>query len=95
MAAQPRTFLPLAGVLVMLFIPRREETLVKGTAIVTGGGHAAGRHLHARAVRLRPGQQQQFFASTDWIRPIRATYTSVSTGSAFRSTCCRWSSRCW
>ena len=29
------TFLPLAGVLVMLFIPKREESLVKGTAIVT------------------------------------------------------------
>jgi NADH:ubiquinone oxidoreductase subunit 4 (subunit M) len=28
-------FLPLAGVLVMLFIPKRDEALVKGTAVVT------------------------------------------------------------
>jgi len=32
------TFLPLAGVLVMLFIPKRDEALVKGTAVVTEGG---------------------------------------------------------
>ena len=28
------TFLPIAGGLVMLFIPKREESLVKGTAVV-------------------------------------------------------------
>ena len=28
------TFLPLAGVIVMLFIPRTEETLHKGVALV-------------------------------------------------------------
>ncbi len=29
------TFLPLAGVLVMLFIPKRDEALIKGIAVVT------------------------------------------------------------
>ena len=29
------TFLPLAGVLVMLFIPKREESMIKGTAVAT------------------------------------------------------------
>jgi NADH-quinone oxidoreductase subunit M len=69
------TFLPLAGVLVMLFIPRREETLVKAAGIVTAAATlAVGIYT---LVQFDYGQagKQQFFASTDWIRPIRATYT--------------------
>jgi NADH-quinone oxidoreductase subunit M len=69
------TFLPLAGVLVMLFIPKRDEALVKGTAVVT----AAATLLVGvyTLVKFDYGQaaKQQFFTTNDWIRPIKATYT--------------------
>jgi NADH-quinone oxidoreductase subunit M len=69
------TFLPLAGVLVMLFIPKREETLVKGTAIVTAiatlliGVYTLTKFDYDQAAT------QQFFTTNDWIKPIKATYT--------------------
>ena len=50
------TFLPLVGVLVMLFIPRGEELLHKQIALVTALATFARRHLHAHPVRLRPGR---------------------------------------
>src|SRR5436305_12397388 len=69
------TFLPLVGVLVMLFIPRREEAMVKGTAIVTAVATlAVGVYTLAR-FDYGQASKQQFFTSHDWIRPIKATYT--------------------
>ncbi len=69
------TFLPMAGVLVMLFIPKRDEALVKGTAIVA----AAATLLVGvyTVIQFDYGQaaKQQFFTTNDWIRPIKATYT--------------------
>src|SRR6478735_3332042 len=58
------TFLPMAGVLIMLFIPRREETLVKQVGIWT-----------LFLFNYDKAGDQQFFVSTSWIKPIRATYT--------------------
>jgi len=69
------TFLPLAGVLVMLFIPRREETLVKGTAIVTAAATMLVGIYTLMQFDYGQASKQQFFASTNWIHPIRATYT--------------------
>jgi NADH-quinone oxidoreductase subunit M len=69
------TFLPLAGVLVMLFIPRREEALVKGTAIVTAAATMLVGVYTLMQFDYGQASKQQFFASTNWIRPIRATYT--------------------
>ena len=69
------TFLPLAGVLVMLFIPKRDEALVKGTAVVTA---AATLLVGAYTlIQFDYGQaaKQQFFTTNNWIRPIKATYT--------------------
>jgi NADH-quinone oxidoreductase subunit M len=69
------TFLPLAGVLVMLFIPKRDEALVKGTAVVTAAATVlVGAYT---LVKFDYGQaaKQQFFTTNDWIRPIKATYT--------------------
>jgi NADH-quinone oxidoreductase subunit M len=69
------TFLPIAGVVVMLFIPKREEAMVKGTAVVTAlatllvGIYTAAKFDYGHAGRL------QFFTTNDWIRPIKATYT--------------------
>jgi NADH-quinone oxidoreductase subunit M len=68
-------FLPLAGVLVMLFIPKRDEALVKGTAVVTAlatvlvGAYTLVKFDYGQAAK------QQFFTTNDWIRPIKATYT--------------------
>jgi len=69
------TFLPLAGVLVMLFIPRREETLIKAAGIVTAAATLVVGVYTLVQFDYGQASKQQFFASTDWIRPIRATYT--------------------
>ncbi len=68
-------FLPLAGVLVMLFIPRREEQLHKAVALVTAiatlavGVYTLTQFDYDRAASL------QFFADTEWINVIRSGYT--------------------
>src|ERR1700741_5121798 len=69
------TFLPAAGVLGLLFLPRREEQLIKATALITAlatvgvGVYTVAKFDYGHAGTL------QFFTSKDWIRPIRATYT--------------------
>jgi NADH-quinone oxidoreductase subunit M len=69
------TFLPMVGVLVMLFIPNRDEAMVKGIAVLTAaatlavGVYTAVKFDYGHAARL------QFFTTSAWIRPIRATYT--------------------
>jgi NADH-quinone oxidoreductase subunit M len=69
------TFLPLAGVLVMLFIPKRDEALVKGTAIVTAAATLLVGVYTAMQFDYGQAAKQQFFTTNDWIRPIKATYT--------------------
>ena len=69
------TFLPLAGVLVMLFIPKREETLVKGTAIVTAVATLLVGVYTLTQFDYGQSAKQQFFTTTSWIKPIKATYT--------------------
>ena len=69
------TFLPLAGVLVMLFIPKRNEELAKEVGIVTAaltllvGIYTLTQFDYSAASSL------QFFTTNDWISPIKATYT--------------------
>jgi NADH-quinone oxidoreductase subunit M len=69
------TFLPIVGVLVMLFIPKREEALVKGTAVVTAaatllvGVYTLAKFDYGQSAKL------QFFTTNGWINPIKATYT--------------------
>ena len=70
------TFLPLAGVLVMLFIPKRDEALVKGTAIVTAAATLLVGVVHAGEVRLRPGRAScSSSRAPSGSEPIKATYT--------------------
>ncbi len=69
------TFLPLAGVLVMLFIPKREEALVKGTAIVTAAATLLVGVYTLMQFDYGQSATQQFFTTNNWIRPIKATYT--------------------
>ncbi len=69
------TFLPLAGVVIMLFIPKRDEESAKLVALVTAiatvavGAYTLVKFDYGQSAKL------QFFTSHDWIRPIRATYT--------------------
>jgi NADH-quinone oxidoreductase subunit M len=69
------TFLPLAGVLIMLFIPRREETLVKQVGILTAVATLAVGIATLCLFKYNQADAQQFFVHTSWIKPIRATYT--------------------
>ncbi len=69
------TFLPLVGVLVMLFIPRAEEQLHKQVALVTSlatlgvGIYTLTQFDYDQAGKL------QFFADVQWIEAIRSNYT--------------------
>jgi NADH-quinone oxidoreductase subunit M len=69
------TFLPLAGVLVMLLIPKKAELLHKqvalGTALAT---LAVGIYT---LIQFDYGQSQhlQFYANTEWISVIKSGYT--------------------
>ena len=68
-------FLPLAGVLVMLFIPKSNETLAKEVGLVTAVATlAVGIYT---LVQFDYGQSEklQFFTTNPWIKPIGATYT--------------------
>ena len=69
------TFLPLAGVLVMLFIPKREESMVKGTAVVTAAATLLVGIYTLAKFDYGQSAKQQFFTTNAWIRPIKATYT--------------------
>src|SRR6476620_1391119 len=69
------TFLPMAGVLVMLFIPRRAETLVKQVGILTAGLPLAVGVWTLFLFNYDHAGHQQFFVSRSWIKPIRSTYT--------------------
>ena len=91
------TFLPLAGVLVMLFIPEREETLIKQHR-ASSPRRPRWRSASTRwssSTTTRPSKLQ-FFADqrVDPGRSRRPT-RSASTASACRCTSCRWSSPCW
>ncbi len=69
------TFLPLAGVLFMLFIPKKNELLQKqialGTALATLGVgiYTLTQFDYGKSAKL------QFFASTEWIPVIKSGYT--------------------
>lgn len=69
------TFLPLAGVLLMLFIPKRDELLIKQVALITAGATVAVGIYTLFQFQYDQAEKLQFFTNPDWIRPIRATYT--------------------
>src|SRR4051794_38127162 len=69
------TFLPLVGVLIMLFIPKREEALVKQVGILTAAATLAVGIATLALFNYDKAEVQQFSVSTSWIKPIRATYT--------------------
>ncbi|CAB5033965.1 MAG: NADH-quinone oxidoreductase subunit M [Actinobacteria bacterium] len=69
------TFLPLVGVIVMLFIPKAEEELHKLVALVTAlatlgvGVYTLTQFDFSQAGKL------QFFANAEWIKVISSNYT--------------------
>ena len=82
-------FLPLAGVLVMLFIPPGEELLHKQIALVTALATFGVTIYTITQFDFDQAERLQFFADETWIEAIRTNYTSASTASACRCTCCR------
>jgi NADH-quinone oxidoreductase subunit M len=69
------TFLPLVGVLIMLFIPREEELLHKSIAVVTAGATLAVGILTLFRFDYGQSEKLQFFVDVTWIEVIRSNYT--------------------
>jgi NADH-quinone oxidoreductase subunit M len=69
------TFLPLAGVLVMLLIPKREELLHKQIALVTALGTLGVGIYTLTQFDYDQAELLQFHASTEWISVINSGYT--------------------
>jgi NADH-quinone oxidoreductase subunit M len=69
------TFLPLAGVLVMLLIPKREELLHKQIAMVTAAATLAVGIYTLTQFDYDRAEALQFYANTEWISVINSGYT--------------------
>ena len=69
------TFLPLVGVLIMLFIPRHEERLHKTIAIVASGLTLAVGILTLVRYDYDQSEKLQFFVDVTWIEVLRSNYT--------------------
>ena len=68
-------FLPMLGVLVMLFIPRAEEALVKTVGIVAAGATMAIGIVTLVNFDYGESQKLQFFVDAEWIPVIHSNYT--------------------
>src|SRR3954447_1248715 len=68
------TFLPLAGVLIMLFIPREEEALHKLIALLTAAGTLAMAIVTLCLFDYDHADKLQFFADHSWIDAIKSHY---------------------
>ena len=69
------TFLPLAGVLVMLLIPKREELLHKQIALLTALGTLGVGIYTLIQFDYDKSAQLQFFVDEEWISVINSGYT--------------------
>jgi len=68
------TFLPLAGVLVMLFIPKAEEQLNKAVALITALATLGVGVYTLTQFDYDQAGKMQFVARTNWISVIKSTY---------------------
>jgi NADH-quinone oxidoreductase subunit M len=68
------TFLPLLGVLVMMFIPRDEESTHKLIGIVTAGATLAVGIYTLAVFDYDQAEKLQFFADAEWIPVINSSY---------------------
>jgi NADH-quinone oxidoreductase subunit M len=69
------TFLPLAGVVLMMFIPRREEATHKLIALLTAGATLAVGVVTLIQFDYDQSEKLQFFVDEEWIEVIRSNYT--------------------
>ena len=68
------TFLPLVGILIMLFIPKAEEALIKSVAIATAIATLAVGIYTMTQFDFGKAGEMQFVAQHDWISIIKSTY---------------------
>ena len=68
------TFLPLVGVLIMLFIPKAEEALIKSVAIATAIATLAVGIYTMTQFDFGNAGAMQFVAQYDWISVIKSSY---------------------
>ena len=68
------TFLPLAGVLVMLFIPKAEEQLNKAVALITALATLGVGVYTMTQFDYDQAGKMQFVAETNWISVIKSSY---------------------
>ena len=68
------TFLPLAGVLVMLFVPRSEEYWHKVIALVTAAATLGVGIYTLTQFDYDQSAKMQFFVDTEWIEVIKSNY---------------------
>ena len=69
------TFLPLVGVIVMLFIPKAEEELHKLVALVTALATLGVGVYTLTQFDFDQADKLQFFANAEWIKVISSNYT--------------------
>jgi NADH-quinone oxidoreductase subunit M len=68
-------FLPIAGVVLMLLVPKSNERLVKQIGIGTAAATLAIGIVTLIRFKYSHADALQFYVSRDWIKPVRATYT--------------------
>ena len=68
------TFLPLVGVLIMLFIPKAEEALAKSVAIATAAATLAVGVYTLIMFNYDKAGEMQFVANHEWISVIKSSY---------------------
>lgn len=68
------TFLPLVGVLIMLFIPKTDEVLSKSVAIATAAATLAVGVFTLIQFDYGQAEKMQFAANAEWISVIKSSY---------------------
>ena len=68
------TFLPIVGILIMLFIPKAEEALIKSVAIATSVATLAVGIYTMTQFNYSAAGKMQFVAQHDWITVIKSSY---------------------
>jgi len=68
------TFLPLVGVLIMLFIPKTDEVLSKSVAIATAAATLAVGVFTLIQFDYGQAEKMQFAADAEWISVIKSSY---------------------
>lgn len=69
------TFLPLVGVLIMLFIPKADEALAKAVGIITAAATLAVGIFTLVKFNYDKADQMQFVADAEWISVIKSSYS--------------------